>query len=110
MWHSKHSLEALVANSRCSGLLQLNCHLLLHWDISLRLSVQSFQCWCCACRTFEVAQQIWAQTFKYLADNNVLFEGILLKPSMVTPGADSGKKVSNSAPALCPHDLSWIAI
>lgn len=44
-------------------------------------------------RTAEVAEAIWAQTFKYLADNHVLFEGMLLKPSMVTPGADSGKKV-----------------
>jgi fructose-bisphosphate aldolase class I len=42
--------------------------------------------------TLEVAQAIWAETFKYLADNNVLFEGILLKPSMVTPGADSPKR------------------
>lgn len=31
-------------------------------------------------RTFEVAQKVWAE-------NNVLFEGILLKPSMVSPGA-----------------------
>lgn len=45
------------------------------------------------CRTAEVAEAIWAQTFKYLADQKVLFEGMLLKPSMVTPGADSGKKV-----------------
>ena len=45
------------------------------------------------CRTAQVAEEIWAQTFKYLADNKVMFEGILLKPSMVTPGADSGKKV-----------------
>lgn len=34
----------------------------------------------------------WAETFKYLADNNVLFEGILLKPSMVTPGAEHKKR------------------
>lgn len=43
-------------------------------------------------RTLEVAEAIWAETFKYLADNKVLFEGILLKPSMVTPGADHSKK------------------
>lgn len=48
---------------------------------------------CHLCRTAEVAEEIWAATFKYLADNKVLFEGMLLKPSMVTPGADSGKKV-----------------
>ena len=45
-------------------------------------------------RTFEVAQAIWAATFKYMADNNVMFEGILLKPSMVTPGADCKQKES----------------
>lgn len=44
--------------------------------------------------TLEVASKTWAQTFKYLADQGVLFEGILLKPSMVTPGADSEDKVS----------------
>ena len=27
-----------------------------------------------------------------MADNKVMFEGILLKPSMVTPGADGSKK------------------
>ncbi|MFS8016581.1 putative fructose-bisphosphate aldolase [Helianthus anomalus] len=35
--------------------------------------------------TFEVAKKVWAEDFFYLAENNVLFEGILLKPSMVTP-------------------------
>ncbi|CAL0329269.1 unnamed protein product [Lupinus luteus] len=45
-------------------------------------------------RTFEVAQQVWAEVFFYLAENNVLFEGILLKPSMVTPGAESKDKAS----------------
>ena len=39
-------------------------------------------------RTFEVALKVWAEVFYYLAENNVLFEGILLKPSMVTPGAE----------------------
>ncbi|CAM0874671.1 unnamed protein product [Alopecurus aequalis] len=39
-------------------------------------------------RTFEVAQKVWAETFYYMAQNNVMFEGILLKPSMVTPGAE----------------------
>ncbi|GMN29196.1 hypothetical protein TIFTF001_002347 [Ficus carica] len=40
-------------------------------------------------RTFEVARKVWAEVFFYLAENNVTFEGILLKPSMVTPGAES---------------------
>lgn len=39
-------------------------------------------------RNFEVAQRVWSEVFFYLAQNNVLFEGILLKPSMVTPGAE----------------------
>jgi fructose-bisphosphate aldolase, class I len=43
-------------------------------------------------RTLEVAEATWAETFKYMADNNVMFEGILLKPSMVTPGAEHAKK------------------
>lgn len=45
-------------------------------------------------RTLEVAEAVWAETFKYLADNGVLFEGILLKPSMVTPGAEHSKKAT----------------
>ena len=45
-------------------------------------------------RTLEVASATWAETFKYMADNNVMFEGILLKPAMVTPGADCPKRAS----------------
>lgn len=45
-------------------------------------------------RTLEVAEQVWAETFKYLADNNVLFEGILLKPAMVTPGAECANRAA----------------
>jgi len=36
----------------------------------------------------EVAQAVWEATIKALHDQHVLFEGILLKPSMVTPGAE----------------------
>jgi len=43
-------------------------------------------------RTLEVAEATWAETFKYMADNNVMFEGILLKPSMVTPGAECSRR------------------
>ena len=43
-------------------------------------------------RTLEIAERTWAETFKYLADNNVVFEGILLKPSMVTPGAECARR------------------
>lgn len=40
-------------------------------------------------RTLEVAEKVWSRVFYFLAENNVVFEGILLKPSMVTPGAGS---------------------
>jgi fructose-bisphosphate aldolase class I len=39
--------------------------------------------------TLAVAERTWAATFKHMADQGVLFEGILLKPSMVTPGAEA---------------------
>lgn len=45
-------------------------------------------------RTFEVALKVWAEVFFYLAENNVLYEGILLKPSMVTPGAENKDKAT----------------
>ncbi|XP_031500156.1 fructose-bisphosphate aldolase 1, chloroplastic-like [Nymphaea colorata] len=45
-------------------------------------------------RTLEVAERVWSDVVYYLADNNVLFEGILLKPSMVTPGAEHKEKAS----------------
>uniref|UniRef100_A0A2C9UZK4 fructose-bisphosphate aldolase n=1 Tax=Manihot esculenta TaxID=3983 RepID=A0A2C9UZK4_MANES len=40
-------------------------------------------------RTFEVAQKVWVKVFYYLAVNNIMFKGILLKPCMVTPAAKS---------------------
>ncbi|XP_047341479.1 fructose-bisphosphate aldolase 1, chloroplastic-like [Impatiens glandulifera] len=48
-------------------------------------------------RTQEVAERVWAEVFYYLAENNVMFEGILLKPSMVTPGADHKQKSTPEA-------------
>lgn len=45
-------------------------------------------------QTLEVASATWAETFKYMADNKVMFEGILLKPAMVTPGAECKKRAS----------------
>merc|ERR1711939_954993 len=42
--------------------------------------------------TLEIASKTWAQTFKCMADQDVMFEGILLKPSMVTPGADHANR------------------
>jgi len=41
---------------------------------------------------FETFVETWAAVFKACADFGVMLEGVLLKPSMVTPGAQSGKK------------------
>ncbi|KAL3720484.1 hypothetical protein ACJRO7_005322 [Eucalyptus globulus] len=45
-------------------------------------------------RTLEVTEKVWSEVFFYLAENNVLFEGILLKPSMPSPGAEHKDKAS----------------
>jgi fructose-bisphosphate aldolase class I len=42
----------------------------------------------------KVFQRVNAAVVKALHDNNVFFEGILLKPNMVTPGTNSSAKVS----------------
>jgi len=44
-------------------------------------------------RTLEVSQKVWSKVF-FLAENNVLFEGILLKPSMVTHGAECPERAT----------------
>uniref|UniRef100_A0A7N0T8H3 Fructose-bisphosphate aldolase n=1 Tax=Kalanchoe fedtschenkoi TaxID=63787 RepID=A0A7N0T8H3_KALFE len=56
-------------------------------------------------RTFEVAQAVWAEVFFYLAQNKVLFEGILLKPSMVTPGAECKDRATPNQVAKYTLDL-----
>ncbi|XP_010912493.1 fructose-bisphosphate aldolase, chloroplastic [Elaeis guineensis] len=45
-------------------------------------------------RSFEVSQKVWAEVFFYMAENNVMYEGILLKPSMVTPGAECKERAT----------------
>lgn len=55
-------------------------------------------------RTLEVAEKVWAEVFYYLAENNVTFEGILLKPSMVTPGAEHKEKASPDT--IAKHTLT----
>ncbi|KAK7824127.1 fructose-bisphosphate aldolase 2 [Quercus suber] len=57
-------------------------------------------------RNFEVAQKVWAEVFFYLAENNVLFEGILLKPSMVTPGAEC--KERNTPQQIADYTLKLL--
>jgi len=41
---------------------------------------------------FETFVETWSAVFKACADFGVMLEGVLLKPSMVTPGAQSGTK------------------
>jgi len=41
---------------------------------------------------FETFVETWSVVFKACADFGVMLEGVLLKPSMVTPGAQSGVK------------------
>jgi fructose-bisphosphate aldolase class I len=43
--------------------------------------------------TLEVFEKVWSTVFKACADYGVQLEAVLLKPSMVTPGAQSGQKV-----------------
>uniref|UniRef100_A0A6M2EIR7 Fructose-bisphosphate aldolase n=1 Tax=Populus davidiana TaxID=266767 RepID=A0A6M2EIR7_9ROSI len=57
-------------------------------------------------RTLEVAEKVWAEVFYYLAENNVVFEGILLKPSMVTPGAEHKEKAS--ADTIAKYTLTML--
>ncbi|KAK3412593.1 hypothetical protein EUGRSUZ_I01326 [Eucalyptus grandis] len=66
-------------------------------------------------RTFEVALKVWAEVFYYMAENNVLFEGILLKPSM--GHSPASRRVHPQAPPpqdpACRsrnHVLVWWAI
>merc|ERR1719265_2937868 len=43
--------------------------------------------------TLETFEEVWSAVFKACADFGVMLEGVLLKPSMVTPGAQSGTTV-----------------
>merc|ERR1719240_1745746 len=40
--------------------------------------------------TLQTFEEVWSAVFKACADFGVMLEGVLLKPSMVTPGAQSG--------------------
>jgi fructose-bisphosphate aldolase class I len=42
----------------------------------------------------KVSQKVYAAVVKALHDNNVFFEGMLLKPNMITPGTQCQKRVS----------------
>ncbi|KDP29527.1 hypothetical protein JCGZ_19240 [Jatropha curcas] len=57
--------------------------------IAVKEAAWGLPCYAAISQTFEVAQKVWSEVFFYLAENNVFFKGIVLKPSMVTPGAQS---------------------
>jgi fructose-bisphosphate aldolase class I len=42
----------------------------------------------------KISQRVYASVVKALHDNNVFFEGILLKPNMITPGTTCSKKAT----------------
>jgi fructose-bisphosphate aldolase class I len=50
-----------------------------------------------------VSERIFASVFKFLNDHHVLLEGILLKPNMIVPGAESGIKSS-------PEEIAWYTV
>jgi fructose-bisphosphate aldolase, class I len=54
--------------------------------------------------TEAVFEKVWAAVFKALADFNVVFEAMYLKPSMVTPGADCKQQVD--AQTVAAHTLA----
>jgi len=48
-------------------------------------------------RTLVVSQKVFAAVFQALHDNNIFFEGMLLKPNMVTPGSNDPNRPNVSA-------------
>lgn len=50
----------------------------------------------------KVFEKVWYQQIKALALNNVFFEGILLKPSMVTPGS-----TNEAAKTISSKEIAW---
>jgi fructose-bisphosphate aldolase class I len=53
-----------------------------------------------------VQELIWAEVFKAMMDNNVMLEAILLKPAMVTPGAECKTKVT--PPVVASYTLKLL--
>lgn len=50
-----------------------------------------------------VSEKVWSCVVKHLNENNILFEGMLLKPNMVLPGAESGEKAT-------PKKVAWYTV
>jgi len=71
-----HGLAMYAAICQANGLVPIvEPEVLMDGDHSIEVSAA-------------VAQAVWEATIKALHDQYVQFEGILLKPSMVTPGTD----------------------
>jgi len=51
----------------------------------------------------DVSQRVFGCVVGYLHEYNILFEGMLLKPNMICPGADSGIKSS-------PEEIAWYTV
>jgi len=51
----------------------------------------------------DVSQRVFASVVGYLHEHNILFEGMLLKPNMICPGADSEIKSS-------PEEIAWYTV
>jgi len=52
-----------------------------------------------------VSQKVFAAVFKALHENNIFFEGMLLKPNMVTPGSSDPNKPNVSAREIAEKTL-----
>jgi len=51
----------------------------------------------------KISERVYSAVVRALHDNGVLLEGALLKPNMVTPGAESGKKST-------PEEVAFVTI
>lgn len=54
--------------------------------------------------TLAVFEKVWAETFKAIYDNNILLEGILLKPSMVRQSTSPHRSLASCGFPIAPHE------
>jgi len=79
---SAHGLSRYGAMAQAAGLVPIiEPEILLDGDHDINV-------------TQKVWERVWAHTFFQMAQCGVLYEGILLKPSMVTPGAECKTRAS----------------
>ncbi|KAI7997048.1 hypothetical protein LOK49_LG10G00807 [Camellia lanceoleosa] len=58
-------------------------------------------------RRLEVGERVWAEVFYYLAEDNVMFEGILLKPGMFLSGGQSEMEATLNLNAMNQSPNPW---